>query len=334
MGVILVVLSVFDPRGTYSRHAGVVMYSMFKNTKSRVCVHILHDNTLNEDNREKFIELAEEFEQEINFIDVSEYINKFSVNVDRLTRGFSRGSLFRLFIQDLLPADKTIYLDCDVIVEIDIKELWDIDLGECKVAAVLDGIARSVTDYKSKRKFFCRYAGIDAGKYFNSGVMVFDLKKMRNDMNLCALAFDFFMRYPYALMPDQDFLNKAFRNSVYELDRKFNYFGKDIDYSSTDNKLWHLAGEKPWVLASTPEIDSLYWRYLALTPWCNDLATEITKAWAGSKYTHVRTSSCLKKIWLEIKESFSPRKATPLYKICVIWHDIAYRIKRRFSIIK
>ena len=60
-----VVLAVYDPRGTYSRHAGVVLVSMFSNTKSSMCVHILHDKTLNEDNKSKFIEQAEKFGQEL-----------------------------------------------------------------------------------------------------------------------------------------------------------------------------------------------------------------------------------------------------------------------------
>ncbi|MDR1741233.1 MAG: hypothetical protein LBR38_05225 [Synergistaceae bacterium] len=37
--VIHVALAVYDPKGTYSMHAGVVMVSIFENAKSRVLVH-------------------------------------------------------------------------------------------------------------------------------------------------------------------------------------------------------------------------------------------------------------------------------------------------------
>ena len=47
-----VVLAVYDPKGTYSQHAGVVMTSIFENTQSPVGVHILHDETLTEDSSE------------------------------------------------------------------------------------------------------------------------------------------------------------------------------------------------------------------------------------------------------------------------------------------
>ena len=331
-----VVLAVYDPHGTYSRHAGVVMASMFSNTKSQVCVHLLHDESLNEDNKRKLIELTNKFGQELDLIDVSEHIEKLRarVNMEKLTGGYSRGSLFRLFIQDLLPVDRVIYLDCDIVVELDIKELWDTDLGECKVGAVFDEIVRNVDDRRGRRVFLYRYAGIDVNKYFNSGVIFFNLKKIRGNMDICALALEFFQRYPYTMYPDQDFLNKHFQENMYEIGREFNYFGSGIDYSNTKGKLWHFAGEKPWNMISSLPIDTLYWRYFATTPWCDDLVTNMAKAWSESRYIHSRSSDCAKKVWLKLKENFSPRKVTPLYKIAVILYDIIYRIRVKLKRMK
>ena len=331
-----VVLAVYDPRGTYSRHAGVVMVSMFSNTKSPICVHILHDETLNEDNRSKFIELTEKFGQQINFIDAGEHIGKFCVDVDKLTHRYSRGSLFRLFIQDLLPVDKVIYLDCDVAVQLDIKELWDIELDDCEIGAVLEDIARNPGDNSQKKLFFCKYAGIEAEKYFNSGVILFNLKKIKeNNVNVFALALEFFRRYPYSSFPDQDFMNKMFQKNMREIDRKFNYFGSGIDYSNVNGKLWHFVefeGKKPWELAQNPIIDALYWRYFAMTPWSRDLAADMTEAWAGSRFIHVHSSDCFRTLRRKLKEHFSPRSMTPLFKIAVIWHDLIYRIRKKFGV--
>ena len=61
-----VALAVYDPKGTYSQHAGVVMTSIFENTQSPVVVHILHDETLTEDNRKKFIRTAEKYGQTVD----------------------------------------------------------------------------------------------------------------------------------------------------------------------------------------------------------------------------------------------------------------------------
>ena len=320
-----VVFAVYDPRGTFSCHAGVAMYSIFSNTKSPVCVHILHDDTLCKDNMEKFIELTEKFGQETNFIDVSEYIGKFPVDVEKLTRRYSRGSLFRLFIQDLLPVDKVIYLDCDVLVELDIRELWDVNLGDCEIGAVLD--ARNVR--KGRTGFICRYTGIEPDKYFNSGVIVFDLIKIRGkNINIWAEALEYFRRYPYALSPDQDFLNKIFNKSMCELDRKFNTFGFAIDFSSVKGKLWHA---KPWDPARISPNVVIYWRYLAMTPWSHDIVVDITEAWAKSQYTHHNSSHCIKRLLRGLKRKLSPRSVWLSYKIIVIWHDVIYRIRKKLN---
>jgi len=323
-----VVLAVYDLRGTYSRHAGVALASMFSNTTSAVRVHILHDETLNEDNKNKFIDLTDKFGQEIDFIDVSEHVGKICADLDKLARVFSRGALFRLFIQDVVSVDTVIYLDCDVVVELDIKELWDTGLGDCKVGAVLDEIARNIDACSKRRLFFCRYAGIDVKKYFNSGVVIFNFKKIREaDVNISALALEFFRRYPHALFPDQDFLNKVFQKSMYEMDLKFNYFGSGTDYSSTDGKLWHFAGDKPWERVKGLPTDVLYWRYFAMTPWRSDLTADMIEAWAGSRFIGVRSSECYKILWRKFKKSLSTGYIWPLFKIAVIWHDVIYRIK-------
>ena len=60
-----VVLAVYDPSGTYSQHAGVVITSIFENTHSKVIVHILHDDTLTQDNRQKLIRTAEKYSQSV-----------------------------------------------------------------------------------------------------------------------------------------------------------------------------------------------------------------------------------------------------------------------------
>lgn len=56
--MIHIALSVYDPKGTYSRHAGVVMASVLRNTDATVCFHILHDETLTKENRRRLEETA------------------------------------------------------------------------------------------------------------------------------------------------------------------------------------------------------------------------------------------------------------------------------------
>ncbi|MBR3050926.1 MAG: hypothetical protein IKG61_05695 [Selenomonadaceae bacterium] len=56
--MIHVCFGLYDKTGSYSKFTGTAMLSLFENTSADVTVHILHDETLTQDNREKFIYLA------------------------------------------------------------------------------------------------------------------------------------------------------------------------------------------------------------------------------------------------------------------------------------
>ena len=99
-------LAFCDPRGTYCRHAAVTMASIFANTESRVCVHIVHDDTLTHENRVKLELLASSYEQELNFINVENLLDTERIDVSRLTVDGMRGTLFRLLLPDVSSEDK------------------------------------------------------------------------------------------------------------------------------------------------------------------------------------------------------------------------------------
>ena len=72
-----VALAIYDPSGTYSQHAGVVITSLFEHTSRPVTVHILHDDTLSDVNKLRFINTGKRFNQAIDLIiNVEEYKNK------------------------------------------------------------------------------------------------------------------------------------------------------------------------------------------------------------------------------------------------------------------
>ena len=56
-----------DKTGRYAKFAGTSMLSVFENTDSEVTVHILHDDTLTPDNRDKFSYLAGRFSKFVKF---------------------------------------------------------------------------------------------------------------------------------------------------------------------------------------------------------------------------------------------------------------------------
>ena len=61
-----------DKNGTYSKYIGTSMCSLFERTNSWVTIHILHDDTLTEKNRDYFMELTRNYGQQIFFYNVVE----------------------------------------------------------------------------------------------------------------------------------------------------------------------------------------------------------------------------------------------------------------------
>ena len=185
--MIHVCFALYDLARHYSKFTGTAMLSLFENTATphlspTIAVHLLHDNTLTEDNREKFIYLAGRYSQIVKFYNVVELcadrieeINKFFPNVYK-TR-LSIAAIYRLFIPQVLSAEieKAIYLDSDIIVNLDINELWRFELGD----NVLGAISESSNGVDEQNAFTLVADGlINRGKYFNSGVLLMNLNAL------------------------------------------------------------------------------------------------------------------------------------------------------------
>ena len=110
----------------------------------------------------------------------------------------------------MLAADRVLYLDADILVRGDLTELWKTDLGDKALAATPDVGAPIGHD------------GIGRMAYFNAGVMLMDLTRMREDLgSLYALA----ARMEHSRFRDQDALNVHFRGNWKAIGLKWNAQG-------------------------------------------------------------------------------------------------------------
>ncbi len=272
-----VTLGVYDPTGKYSQHAGVVMTSIFENTHNPVTVHILHDETLTEDNKNKFIRTAEKYNQKIDLIDVRERVKKLPKHVINFFREqySSLGTFYRFFIFDLLKFDKIIYLDCDIVVNLDIKELWQIDIKNYCLAAILDKPLQSTPKFSQYAIGFKMY-NMDIASYFNAGVIVFNLSEIRKlNLNIIEEATKYFKRYSHILsFSDQDFLNAFFHDSVKLIDEKFNKFNRFLPVTDEEaqNIIMHTT---PYEFRGWAMHGKIYQKYY----WLNYLKS----AWGENK---------------------------------------------------
>ena len=271
--MIHIAICIHDPSGEYSSHAAATIASVYANTSQSVCIHILHDETLSQVNASKFKRLAQDYDQQISFVEVSlpGYCNAIDFG------NFTCGSLYRLLIPEFLTIEKAIYLDCDIIVNLDISELWECSMGGHPVAAVRDqGIALWSMSSRKKVKDF----NIDLNYYFNSGVMIMNLGMIRETHRLLDEWHDFEKQFPQSPSPDQDFLNKTFQHECYWLDERFNRFAflenHSIEHIRLQRKIYHYCNSKPWI-EYKGEVDFLYWHYFSLTPWRDTALVKIIK---------------------------------------------------------
>ena len=64
--MIHVCYALFDRDGTYSKFIGTSILSMFENTQEKVTIHLIHDSTLTDENRKKFMRLVLDYDQDIS----------------------------------------------------------------------------------------------------------------------------------------------------------------------------------------------------------------------------------------------------------------------------
>lgn len=198
------------------------------------------------------------------------------VKIDKFSDAFLSGKLipystyFRLLIPTLFPQfDKVIYLDIDTITLGDINELYNHNIDNFYVAGVKAPYASVI---KNREAYAKNLKIKDLYQYINAGVLLLNLKKIRNDkleQYMIDLVKD---RY---VCQDQDIINKVFYDNICHLNFKFNLMTK---YANTSQEIlsksfsaeelksaWenpliiHYADKiKPWNEPNSPYA-SLWW---------------------------------------------------------------------------
>lgn len=188
----------------------------------------------------------------------------------------SATTFYRYLIPNIKPdIDKALYLDCDIIVEKSLKELFNIDLSDNYIAGVEDP-AIIVSTVKLKNRF-----GIK-DRYVNAGVLLFNCKKMRDD-NFTERCFELNKKLSSKTYfgADQDVINILTYNNKKIIDIKYNVvsyiYEKQLHTEYTDNEIENALKnpviihysdyKKPWKFYGFPEKkrDYEYHKYSKMT---------------------------------------------------------------------
>jgi lipopolysaccharide biosynthesis glycosyltransferase len=193
----------------------------------------------------------------------------------------SRATLFRLGIEKFAPPDtrRILYLDSDITVLRDVREIWNVNLHGAVVAAVTD----PDVDAPAFRKRW-NLPENDLG-YFNAGVLLIDLERVRAE-RLFTAAIDFVARKNPGLA-DQDGLNWALWGRWHPLPVGWN-LQRNVVYDAVapnataelrrivkSPTIVHYTGaHKPWLPDAYHPWAWLYWDSLSRTPFLNEVARD------------------------------------------------------------
>ncbi len=302
--MIHVCFALYDKTGRYSKFTGTAMTSIFENTASEVTVHILHDDTLPADNRDKFIYIAGRYGQHVKFYNVETLCaDKLAKMVELVpavkTARVSVGAFYRLLAPQVLPRDieKIIYLDADIIVNLDIRELWNIELADKPLAAApeaeIDYLGHP-TNSKQKYLIVSNLVGYD--DYFNSGSIVLNLEYLRRAEELLMSGIKWRGEHPQCNWFDQDILNYLFAKDYLKLPEKFDVF-INVERVRHPNKtraaIYHYVVN--CLELNTDDIFNRLWmEYFMRTPFFD--ADTIGRLYAGFRNVHVGLKNSLAQV--------------------------------------
>lgn len=178
----------------------------------------------------------------LEFPNISRHMQSFAHRLH--TRDYySCSTYYRLFIPDLYPhLSKALYLDCDLVLQEDVAQLYDLPLGDDLVGAVPDGIVGAVEEFKlyvQNRLDMTR-----AEDYFNAGVLLMNLEAMRR-WNFADRFLDLLGRVTFQVGQDQDYLNVLCRGRVRYVGNEWNTMPTGVGVRNP--KLIHYNMDaKPW----------------------------------------------------------------------------------------
>ena len=253
----------FSSDDNYCDIMGIALQSMIDhmNPKLNYHVYILDDN-ISVDKKSLIYRMGMLFENLfIHFIDVHECKEKIeNVFVDRY---LSIATYYRFFLPELLPdIDKILYLDSDIIINEDIANLYHIDIAQNVIGGCLDFAVRDCNAeiFEKCHKILSSLDYKDFSNYINAGVILFNLKKMR-ELNITQTLLTTALSTSF-VFHDQDVINLVCEGDIKILDGKWNFVThlslEIYPYVVQQNAYTHIAtnnigiihyagSSKPWM---------------------------------------------------------------------------------------
>ena len=262
----------FTVDNEYVRYLSVTMASILYNCKKDNIINffIISDSISNE-NKRKLEGLKNINNFNIEYLIINkEYFSKIKESGSGYV---SNATNYRFLVASLKKdIDKCLFLDADLIVNRDISELYSENVDDYYFASVIDVELPDDINWVQKLPLAKDH------KYVNTGVMLINLKKWRED-KVEEKLFEYEEKYRDVIfLPDQDTLNIALGGKIKYLNRKWNAqpnpeYKYEIEKKEAFSEIGilHWAGPvKPWS-HSVVNYSEYYWKYARISPFYEEI---------------------------------------------------------------
>jgi len=202
----------------YTEFTCVSMTSLLHNTKRPVHFHVLA-NSLTETNKQILRDIGKHYPHGNWTFYYVERNDRFLIYEKAF---LTQECYFRLYLPELLcHLSKVLWMDSDTIINDDISALYDIELGDYFIGAVIGTLLfEEIPKYKYVLK---------SEYYIESGVMLFDIKALKNyrffDKAIECISdlYEIYVKNGLTFFEDQSVIDYILHDKVKFLPRKFNF---------------------------------------------------------------------------------------------------------------
>lgn len=182
---------------------------------------------------------------------------------------YTKATYYRFLIADMFPEyDKGLYLDCDIVVNGDISRLYNCPLADNFAAVMREEV---MTAYDVYGTYVEKVLGINREDYFNAGVMVMNLRLLRQ-VDIQARLMEIMSEYTFTTTQDQDYLNVLFYGNVLRLSQHWNKnaFPGCEDENDRAKIVHYKINWKPWHYDGVG-YEKDFWHYAKQTEYYADI---------------------------------------------------------------
>ena len=328
---------VFNCDNSFTKYMSVAIQSIISNASSDNFYDII---ILHHDISDQNIRILKQYYDtkfsSIRFYNMKKFIHKYKVNLWFTTNHIKSCAYYRIFVSEIFSHfEKLIYLDADLILKTDIAKLYNEKLGDNVIGAVKDFAISNVTkddnlyeNFKDLYAYLTQTLKIEKMEnYFNSGVLLIDVKKIKKYFN----AFVNTTKINNRFFHDQNILNSVLQKKCKALDISWNIQQNGPNspqlefYSLKNAKILHFCSKcKPWNTLhwKSNEISIQWWMYARLSPFYEKILFDTVRTGYSPSYK------------FPLKDILNFPKAYWAYLRCRIWSNFTWGKKRQHYLYK